>query len=125
MLIGVFAVVAVVLACVGLYGVRSTAVRQRTADIGVRVALGASRPSVFGLVVGHGMKLSTLGRGLGLVAAFGMIRSPSSLLIGVQPTDVSTHLTIVTLILGMSLGACAHPVRRAANLDPLKALRSD
>ena len=124
-LIGVFAGVAVILACIGLYGVLSTAVRQRTAEIGVRVALGASRRSVFGLVVGHGMKLSAFGLAIGLLAAFGLTRSMTTMLVGVRPTDLPTYLTIVVLFVVITLLACALPARRAAHLDPLKALRSE
>ena len=124
-LIGVFAGVAVVLACVGLYGVLSTAVRQRTAEIGVRVALGASRRSVFGLIVGHGMKLSMLGLVIGLLAAIGLTRSMTTMLVSVQPTDAPTYLTIVFLFVAIALVACALPARRAASLDPIWALRAD
>ena len=124
-LIGIFAAVAAVLACVGLYGVLSTAVRQRTAEIGVRVALGASRRSVFGLVVGHGMKLSALGMAIGLMAAFALTRSMTSMLVGVRPTDLPTYAAIVVLFVVIALVACSLPARRAARLDPLRALRSD
>jgi putative ABC transport system permease protein len=124
-LIGIFAGVAAILACVGLYGVLSTAVRQRTAEIGVRVALGAPRRSVFGLVVGHGMKLSALGLGLGLVAAFVLTRSMTTMLVGVRPTDLPTYAAIVLLFIIITLLACSVPARRAANLDPLNALRSE
>jgi putative ABC transport system permease protein len=124
-LIAVFAGVAVVLACVGLYGVLSTAVRQRTSEIGVRVALGASRRNVFGLVVGHGMKLSALGLGIGLLGAFVLTRSMTTMLVGVHPTDLPTYLTIAVLFVAIALVACAVPARRAANLDPLRALRSE
>jgi putative ABC transport system permease protein len=124
-LIGIFAAVAAVLACVGLYGVLSTAVRQRTAEIGVRVALGAPRRSVFVLVVGHGMRLSALGLGLGLLAAFVLTRSMTTMLVGVRPTDPPTYAAIVVLFIGIALLACSVPARRAATLDPLEALRSD
>jgi putative ABC transport system permease protein len=124
-LIGVFAGVAVALACVGLYGVLSTAVRQRTSEIGVRVALGASRRSVFSLVVGQGMKLSALGLGIGLVAAFVLTRSMTTMLVGVRPTDAPTYVTIAVLFAVIALVACALPARRAAHVDPLTALRSD
>jgi predicted permease len=124
-LIGIFAVVAVALACVGLYGVLATAVRQRTAEIGVRVALGATRGNVFGLVVGHGMKLTAIGLGIGLLAAFGLTRSMTTMLVGVRPTDLPTYGAIVVLFVSIALVACSLPARRAAMLDPLRALRSD
>jgi putative ABC transport system permease protein len=124
-LISVFAGVAAVLAAIGLYGVLSTAVRQRTAEIGVRVALGASRRSVFGLVVGHGMKLSALGLGIGLLAAFVLTRSMTTMLVGVRPTDLPTYAAIVVVFIGIALVACSVPARRAAMLDPLRALRSE
>ena len=124
-LIGVFAGVAAVLAAVGLYGVLSTAVRQRTAEIGVRVAFGATRRSIFGLVVGDGMKLSAIGLVVGLVAAFWLTRAMSTMLVGVQPTDVPTYIGIVALFIVIALVACLIPARRAASLDPTSALRSE
>jgi putative ABC transport system permease protein len=124
-LIGVFAGVAAVLACVGLYGVLSTAVRQRTAEIGVRIAFGASKRSIFGLVIGDGMKLSALGLALGLVAAFALTRVMATMLIGVQPTDPVTYVSILALFLVIAVLACWIPARRAAALDPTNALRSD
>ncbi|HJQ20096.1 MAG TPA: ABC transporter permease [Gemmatimonadaceae bacterium] len=124
-LIGVFAVVAAVLACVGLYGVLATAVRQRTAEIGVRVAFGATRSSIFGLVVGDGMKLSALGLVVGLIAAFWMTRAMTTMLVDVAPTDVPTYVAILALFVVIAILACLIPARRAATLDPTNALRSD
>jgi putative ABC transport system permease protein len=124
-MIGVFAGVAAVLAAVGLYGVLSTAVRQRTAEIGVRMAFGATTRSIFALVVGNGMKLSAMGLVVGLVAAFWLTRAMTTMLIGVQPTDVPTYLAIVGLFILIALAACLIPARRAASLDPTSALRSD
>ena len=124
-LIGVFAGVAALLACVGLYGVLATAVRQRTAEIGVRVAFGATRGSIFGLVVGEGMKLSAIGLAIGLAAAFAMTRVMSTMLVGVQPTDPATYGAIVGLFVVIALIACLVPARRAAGLDPASALRSE
>ncbi|MGH7636651.1 MAG: ABC transporter permease [Gemmatimonadaceae bacterium] len=124
-LIGVFAGVAAVLACVGLYGVLATAVRQRTAEIGVRVAFGASSRSIFGLVVGEGMKLSAIGLVLGLAASLVLTRVMETMLVGVQPTDPVTYATIIGLFVLIALIACLLPARRAASLDPANALRSE
>jgi putative ABC transport system permease protein len=124
-LIGVFAAVAALLACVGLYGVLSTAVRQRTAEIGVRVAFGATSRSIFGLVIGDGMKLSGIGLAVGLVAAFGLTRVMRTMLVGVQPTDPLTYGAILGLFLLIAVVACWIPARRAAGLDPANALRSE
>ena len=124
-LIGVFAGVAALLACVGLYGVLSTAVRQRTAEIGVRVAFGATRRSIFGLVIGDGLKLSALGLALGVVAAFWLTRAMTTMLVGVKPTDPLTYVTILALFLVIAALACWIPARRAASLDPTSALRSE
>jgi predicted permease len=124
-LIGIFAGVAAVLACVGLYGVLSTAVRQRTAEIGVRLAFGATSRSIFGLVIGDGMKLTVLGLAVGLMAAFALTRTMESMLVGVKPTDLVTYVAIVVLFLVISAFACWVPARRAASLDPTNALRSD
>ncbi|HSA57496.1 MAG TPA: ABC transporter permease [Gemmatimonadaceae bacterium] len=123
-MLGVFATVAAVLACIGLYGVLATTVRQRTAEIGVRVALGAPRRSIFALVIGHGMKLSALGLAIGLVASFWLTRSLTTMLVGVPPTDFATYAAIVGLFIAIALAACSVPARRAASLDPTSALRS-
>jgi putative ABC transport system permease protein len=124
-LIGVFAAVAALLAAVGLYGVLATAVRQRTAEIGVRVAFGATHRSIFGLVVGDGMKLSLIGLAVGVVAAFWLTRAMETMLIGVRPSDLPTYGAILLLFLAIALLACLVPARRAAALDPMNALRSD
>jgi predicted permease len=124
-LIAIFAGVAAVLACVGLYGVLSTAVRQRTAEIGVRMAFGATNRSIFGLVVGDGMKLSALGLVIGLIAAFWLTRAMATMLVGVQPTDPITYVSILALFLAIAVLACWIPARRAASLDPTNALRSE
>ena len=124
-LIGVFAGVAAVLACVGLYGVLSTAVRQRTAEIGVRVAFGATGANIQRLVIGDGMKLAGLGLGIGLVGAYFLTRAMTTMLVGVQPTDPLTYGAIVALFLAIAVISCYIPARRAASLDPSNALRSD
>ena len=97
LLLGAFAVIAVLLASVGLYGVLATVVRQRTAEIGVRMALGASPASVFKLVLGHGLRLTAVGLTMGMLAAFGLTRMMATMLVGVKPTDPATF-TVMTLL---------------------------
>jgi putative ABC transport system permease protein len=124
-LIGVFAGVAAALAAVGLYGVLATAVRQRTAEIGVRIAFGAPTRSIFRLVIGEGLKLSAVGIALGLLAAVGLTRIMQNLLVGVRPTDPPTYLAVVGVFLAIAAAACWIPARRAAGLAPTEALRGD
>lgn len=122
-LIGVFAVLAGVLAGVGLYGVLATAVRQRTAEIGVRMALGAGPGRVFQLVVGQGFRLSVIGILIGLIAARGLTRLMTAMLVGVKATDPATFTTMVFLFLLLAAVSSWMPARRAAALDPARALR--
>ena len=125
LLIGVFAVIAVLLAGVGLYGVLATVVRQRTAEIGVRMALGAAPSNVFRLMIGQGLRLSAAGIGLGLIAAFGLTRVMISMLVGVKPTDPITYAAMVAVFFGIAASASWIPARRAAALDPTRALREE
>ena len=125
MLIGVFAAIAVLLAAVGLYGVLSTVVRQRTSEIGVRMALGAAPARIFGLVIGHGLRLSAAGIGLGLLAALGLTRVMSTMLVGVKASDPATYLAMALLFFAIAAMACWLPGRRAAGLDPIVALRDE
>jgi len=124
-LIGVFAVIAGVLAGVGLYGVLSTAVRQRTAEIGVRMAMGAERENIFRLVVGEGFRLSAIGIVVGLIAAFGLTRLMHAMLVGVTATDPATFSAMALVFLLIGAVASWLPARRAAGLDPLSALRDE
>ncbi|MCI0433127.1 MAG: FtsX-like permease family protein [Gemmatimonadetes bacterium] len=124
-LIACFGAVAAVLAAVGLYGVLASTVRQRTAEIGVRVAFGASRRSITGLVVGHGLSLGGAGIALGTLAAFGLTRVMRSLLVGVAPTDPLTFAGVIAAFLVVVAMASWLPARRAARMDPLAALRSE
>jgi len=124
-LIAIFAGVAAMLAAVGLYGVLSNSVRQRTAEIGLRMALGAAPGSVFGLVVGHGLRLSAAGIGLGLMAAFALTRVMSSMLVDVAPHDPVTFGAMAALFFTIAVLACWLPARRAAGLDPTVALREE
>lgn len=123
LLISVFAGIAAILANVGLYGVLSTFVRQRTAEIGLRMALGAAPSNIFGLVVGHGLMLSATGIGIGIVAAAGLTRMMSAMLIGVHGSDPITFLTMIGLFFMIAAVSCWFPARRAAGLAPTVALR--
>jgi predicted permease len=125
LLIGVFAVIAAMLAGVGLYGVLSTVVRQRTAEIGVRMAMGATPGSVFKLVVGHGLRLSAIGVAAGVVAAFGLTRAITSMLVGVKAADPVTFAAMAALFLIIAAVASGLPARRASGLDPTIALREE
>jgi predicted permease len=124
-LIGIFAAIAVLLSGVGLYGVLSTVVRQRTAEIGVRMALGSSKQDIFRLVIGQGMRLSLSGIGLGLAASFALTRVMRSMLVGVAPTDPATFVAVALLFGVIAATACWLPARRAAGLDPITALRDE
>jgi predicted lysophospholipase L1 biosynthesis ABC-type transport system permease subunit len=124
-LISIFAAVAVILAVVGLYGVLSTVVRQRTAEIGVRMAFGATRANILRLVVGEGLRLSAVGVGAGLIAAFLVTGVMRSMLVDVKPTDPVTFVSITLLFLTISAVAAWLPARRAARLAPTIALRDE
>ena len=123
LLIGVFASIAVLLAGVGLYGVLATLVRQRTPEIGVRMALGAQPAGVFRLMVGYGLRLSAAGIAAGLLAALLVTRAMTSMLIGTRPTDPLTFAVMAALFFAIAIGATWLPARRAAALDPSAALR--
>jgi putative ABC transport system permease protein len=125
LLIGVFAAIAGVLAGVGLYGVLSTAVRQRTAEIGVRMALGAEPGRIFQLVVGQGFRLIAIGIAVGLIAAFGLTRLMNAMLVGVKATDPATFGAMALVFLLIGAAASWLPARRAAALDPSSALREE
>jgi ABC-type antimicrobial peptide transport system permease subunit len=124
-LIGSFATLAVILAMVGLYGLLSFTVTQRTREIGIRVALGAQPRDILRLVMGQGTGAVLVGIGLGVVAALALTRLMSSLLFGVKPTDPLTFMSVIGLLLLVAVTASYIPARRAAGVDPLVALRHE
>jgi predicted lysophospholipase L1 biosynthesis ABC-type transport system permease subunit len=118
-----FGLLALVLACLGLYGLLSYEVGRRTREIGIRMALGAEAGDVHRLVVGRGMALAVVGAGLGLAGAFGVTRFLESLLYGVRPIDPLTFIAVGTLLLLAALAGCYVPARRATRVDPMTVLR--
>jgi predicted permease len=122
---GLFALVALAITCVGLYGLIAYSVTRRTHEIGIRMALGAQRVHVFRLVLGRGMVLAFSGVAVGTVAALGITRLMASLLYGVKPTDPLTFIAVALILTGVALLACYIPARRAAKVDPMVALRCE
>ena len=122
-LIGAFAALALVLAAVGIYGVMSYTVSQRTQEIGIRMALGAQPGDVQAMILGHSAKLTLLGVGLGLAGSFALVRFLTSLLFGVGAYDAVTFIGVSVLLAVVAMAAAYVPARRAVRVDPLVALR--
>ena len=121
----VFGLLALTLAAIGIYGVMSYTVEQRRQELGIRIALGAQKSDVLGLVLGQGLRLSAYGAGIGLVVAYLMGRSISALLYGVQAADPVTFIAVPLLLAGVALLASYLPARRATQVDPIVALRHE
>jgi putative ABC transport system permease protein len=121
--LGIFAAIALVLAAVGIYGVIAYRISRRTHEFGIRSALGATRRDVLGLVLREGLRLTSIGLLAGIILALGLTRTLRSLLFGVSATDPLTFAGVVVLLVTTALLACYLPARRAANVDPIVALR--
>jgi predicted permease len=125
MVLGVFGMVALFLSAIGIYGITSYAVAQRTHEIGIRMALGAQLGDVLRLVLNHGLKLTLIGAAIGLIGAYMATRAITSVLYGVSATDPLTFVSVSLLLIGVALLACYVPARRATKVDPLIALRNE
>ena len=125
MLVGLFALIALLLAAAGIFGVMSYSVTQRTQEIGIRLALGAQRYDVLRLIVGQGMRFVAAGLVLGLIGVFACTRLLQSLLFGIGATDLRTMLVVSIILSAVAFLACLLPARRATLVDPVRALRAE
>jgi predicted lysophospholipase L1 biosynthesis ABC-type transport system permease subunit len=124
-MLGSFAGFAMILAAIGIYGVMSFLVTQGTADIAIRMALGARRITILSLIFQQGIRLALVGIIVGLIGAFGLTRMMSCLLFGVKPTDPITFFSMMALLLIVAISACLFPAGRAIRIDPMAALRTE
>jgi ABC-type antimicrobial peptide transport system permease subunit len=124
-LLAIFAALALLLAAVGTYGILSYSVTERRQEIGIRMALGASRGSVLGLVMGQGLKLTLAGLVIGLGGALALTRLMRTLLFNVRPTDPVTLASVAAFIAVVAIAACFLPARRATLVDPMRVLRQE
>lgn len=125
LLMSIFGASALVLAVIGIYGVMSYLVVQRTRELGIRLALGAQKADVLRMVLGEGLRLALVGMAVGLLGALALTRYLTSLLFDVKPSDPLTFLAVSLLLISVALLACYIPARRAANVDPMVALRHE
>ncbi len=125
LLMGLFAGLALLLAGIGIYGILSYSVRQRTQEMGIRMALGATQKQILQLIVNQGMRLALIGAAIGVAASFGVTRFLQSLLYAIAPTDLLTFAVVPLIVLGVALLACYAPARRATLVNPIVALRNE
>jgi putative ABC transport system permease protein len=123
-LLGLFGLLALVLAAVGIYSVMSYSVSQRQREIGIRMALGARRPDVLRMMLGRGMRVVAVGLGLGLAISFALARLAANMLVGISPWDAASFAGAATVLAAVAVAANFFPTRRAAGIDPTVALRS-